>query len=66
MHHELLAMERQAMQERINDLEAMLKAMESDFATCAKTSISPCFFCDNDDNCIGTPETCKFKWIRHN
>ena len=56
MHHELQAMERQGMEERINNLEMMMKAMQSDFAKCAKDDISPCHFCANDETCSGCPE----------
>ena len=62
MHHEQLAMERQAMRERINELETAFKNMHSDFAKCAKGGISPCFFCENDEICNGCPENCNFKW----
>lgn len=65
MHHEQAARTKQGMEERIKELESMLKDMQSDFAQCAK-GISPCFFCTNDDNCIGTSETCKFIWTKHN
>lgn len=65
MLHEQLARERQSWADEVSSLKAQLKAMESDFAKCAH-GISPCFFCANDDNCLGTPETCKFKWINHN
>ena len=63
--HELNAMERQGMLDEIANLKSQLTAMESDFTRCAH-GISPCFFCANDDNCAGTPETCKFKWMNHN
>ena len=62
MHHELQAMERQGMEERINNLEMMMKAMQSDFAKCAKDDISPCHFCANDETCSGCPEDCNFIW----
>lgn len=65
MHHELYAMERQAMQERINDLENMLNAMQSDFAKCAH-GISPCFYCANDSTCSGCAKDCNFVWDKHN
>ena len=65
MLHEQLARERQNWTDEVSALKAKLNAMESDFAKCAH-GISPCFFCTNDDNCHGTPETCKFKWINHN
>ena len=66
MQHELEARTRQSMKEQIADLEASLNAIHEDFAKCAKGGISPCYFCANDDNCAGTPETCKFKWIERN
>ena len=66
MGHDLQAMERQGMLDKIANLESQLSAMESDFAQCAKSYVSPCFYCANDDNCAGTPETCKFKWKSHN
>jgi hypothetical protein len=65
MHHEQIAMERQAMRERIDNLESMLKAIESDFAKCAKDNISPCHYCANDEKCDGCPETCNFIWMKH-
>lgn len=48
------------------DYEAKFKAMQSDFAKCAKEDISPCFFCSNDETCNGTPEGCNFVWNEHN
>ena len=63
--HELDAMERQGMLDKIANLKSQLAAMESDFARCA-IGISPCFFCANDDTCTGTTEKCKFKWNKHN
>ena len=65
MHHELAARTKQGMEDKIKELETTLKTIQSDFALCAK-GISPCFFCANDDNCAGTPETCNFKWTKHN
>ena len=66
MHHELLAIERQNMQNKIDCLQTMLKDMESDFAKCAQ-GVSPCFFCANDDTCTCTSEKCSnFKWQPHN
>jgi hypothetical protein len=65
MHHELPAMERQAMRNRIDELENMFKNMQSDFAKCAKDNISPCFFCANDETCSGCPKTCNFVWNKH-
>ena len=66
MQHELYAMERQAMRDRIDELETMFEDMHSDFARCAKGNISPCFFCANDEMCNGCPDNCKFVWNRHN
>ena len=66
MQHELFAMERQAMKDRINELETMFKDMEADFAKCAKGNISPCFFCANDNLCPGCPKDCNFVWAKHN
>ena len=63
--HELNAMERRGMLDKIATLESQINAMESDFARCA-IGISPCFFCANDDICTGTTEKCKFKWNKHN
>ena len=65
MHHELHAMERQAMEAYIHTLEAQLDAMQADFAKCAKDNISPCFFCENDEICNGCPDNCNFKWHVH-
>ena len=49
------------------DYEAKFKAMQSDFAKCAKEDISPCFFCANDDTCTCTNDAdCNFKWQPHN
>ena len=64
MHHELQAMERQAMLNEINKLKSQLKDMETDFAECARTGKSQCFFCTNDDTCDG--RNCNFKWMSHN
>lgn len=66
MKYELHAMERHAMKDRINELETMLKDIQSDFAKCAQ-GISPCFFCANDDTCQCTNEcNNKFIWAKHN
>lgn len=66
MHHEQLAMERQAMREQINNLETMLKAIKSDFAKSAR-GISPCFFCAKDDSCQCVDDKkCDFVWNEHN
>ena len=64
MHHEQEAMERQNMLDKIHNLETMLHDMEIDFAECARTSKSPCFFCAHDDTCDG--RDCNFKWQPHN
>ena len=48
----------------IKRLEKMLHDMESDFAECARTGKSQCFFCGHDDNCDG--RDCQFKWQPHN
>lgn len=66
MQYELEARTRKGMEERINDLESMLKAMQADFAKCAKDNISPCHFCANDGICDGCPENCNFVWQSHN
>jgi hypothetical protein len=66
MHNELFAMERQAMKERINELETMFYNMHADFAKCARGNISPCFFCANDNTCTGCPKDCNFVWEKHN
>lgn len=66
MHHELQAMERQAMRERINELETLLDNMQADFAKCAKNNTSPCFYCANDETCSGCPNDCNFVWAKHN
>ena len=64
MLHEQLARERKEVREQINDLKKKLSDMESDFAECARTRKSPCFFCANDDTCDA--QTCNFKWQAHN
>ena len=64
MHHELEARTRKALEEEINDLENKLKDIESDFADCAKTRKSPCFFCVNNDTC--DYQSCNFVWKIHN
>ena len=51
----------------INNLETMLRNMESDWAECARTGKSPCFFCANDETCTCTNDAdCNFKWQPHN
>ena len=65
MRHELEARSREGMTDRIYNLESMLKAMQLDFAKCAKDNISPCHFCANDETCDGCPEACNFVWNKH-
>ena len=65
MRYEQEAMERQGMLAKINNLEAMLKAMESDFAKCAH-GISPCVYCANDRTCNSCVKYCNFVWDKHN
>ena len=55
---------KQTTEEQIANLMKMLKDMESDFAECARTRKSPCFFCGNDDTCDG--QSCDFVWQPHN
>lgn len=55
---------KQATEEQIANLMKALKDMESDFAECARTRKSPCFFCGNDDTCDG--QSCDFVWQPHN
>jgi preprotein translocase subunit SecA len=50
--------------DEINNLKSKLNDMESDFAECAKTGKSQCFFCAHDDTCDG--RDCNFKWQPHN
>ena len=67
MQYEQLALERKHTQEQINNLKEMLKNMESDWAECARTGKSPCFFCAHDDTCECTNDAdCNFKWQPHN
>lgn len=63
MRYELEARLKQAQEEQVETLTKRLKDMESDFAECARTRKSPCFFCANDDTCDG--QTCNFKWLSH-
>ena len=66
MHHEQEARTIKGMEEKINNLEAMLDDMNSDFEKCAH-GISPCFFCANDECCVNPDEHgCHFIWKRHN
>lgn len=64
MRYEQEARTREAMEEKLRNLRAMLKDIESDFAECARNDVSPCFFCANDDIC--DCEKCNFKWKPHN
>lgn len=64
MHHEPETRTRQGMEERIKQLESMLRTMQSDFAECAR-GVSPCFFCANDETCESEKD-CNFIWVRHN
>lgn len=66
MQHEQEARTRRGMEERIENLNSMLKAMQSDFAKCAKNNISPCHYCANDEICSGEPKDCNFTWNKHN
>lgn len=63
MGYELEARLKQAQEEEIKTLTKHLKDMESDFAECARTRKSPCFFCTNDDTCDG--QVCNFNWLPH-
>lgn len=66
MKYEQEARERRGMEDRISNLNAMLKAMQSDFAQCAK-GVSPCFFCANDETCnCSDDKDCNFVWAKHN
>ena len=66
MQHEQEARTRRGMEDRIGNLESMLKAMQKDFAKCARHNISQCHFCANDDTCSGCPNDCNFVWKKHN
>lgn len=66
MQHKQEARTRRGMEERIENLDSMLKAMQSDFAKCAKDNISPCHYCANDETCSGNPHDCNFIWNKHN
>ena len=66
MDYELEARGWQGMENKINELNALLQAMQSDFAQCARGK-SPCFFCEHDETCECTNDSdCNFKWQRHN
>ena len=64
MKYEQEARERKGMEDKIQELRSMLKHMETDWAECARTGKSPCFFCAHDDTCDG--RDCNFKWQPHN
>ena len=65
MHHELLALERQAMIERIADLERQLKTIHEDFSYVVN-GVTPCLFCANDDVCVRSKDKiCNFVWTDH-
>lgn len=66
MHYGLQMLERTELEERVRSLETKFNDMHSDFARCAKSGISPCFFCENDEICNGCPDNCNFKWQAHN
>jgi len=61
MHNEQIAIERQSMQDEILRLKTMLQDMETDWAECARTGKSQCFFCAYDDTCDG--RDCNFVWL---
>ena len=64
MYYEQRAIERQSLIEENDTLNKMLRDMEADFAECARTGKSQCFFCAHDDTCDG--RDCNFKWQPHN
>lgn len=64
MHHELEARGRLAMEETINDLQQKLRDIQADFAECARTRKSPCFFCIKNEAC--DYQSCNFVWKKHN
>ena len=67
MKYEQLVMEQQNAQDEVLKLKTMLSDMEADWAECARTGKSPCFFCANDDTCTCTNDAgCNFKWKPHN
>ena len=43
----------------------IINAMHSDFIEVVKDGKSPCFFCVNDETCLGE-ENCNFFWKKHN
>lgn len=66
MQHEQEARERQNLYTKITLLETMLHNIESDWAKCAKTGMSPCFFCAHDDTCeCSNDAECNFQWKSH-
>ena len=64
MSFEQEALEYQSILRQTNNLETMLHDMESDFAECARTRKSPCYFCVNQNTCDF--QNCNFKWKSHN
>ena len=65
MSFEKEALERQGMLEKVNNLEGMLRDMQSDFEQCAR-GVSPCFFCANDETCdCSDDKDCHFVWAKH-
>lgn len=64
MRYEQEAKERQNMLNETHRLNTMLHDIEADFAECARTRKSPCFFCAHDDTCDG--QNCNFNWKPHN
>lgn len=65
MKYEKEALSRQGMENKIKELNNMLKGMQSDFADCAR-GVSPCFFCANDETCNCSDEKdCNFVWAKH-
>lgn len=66
MKHELEARTIHGMEDKINELKAIIYDMHSDFIKCAR-GVSPCFFCANDSCCNNQDErTCNFIWNKHN
>lgn len=60
----MITFDEKYVEEKIKEFKSMLHDMESDWAECARTGKSPCFFCANDDTCDG--RDCQFKWQPHN
>lgn len=66
MKYEQEAATIRGMREKINNLEAIIVDMNSDFEKCAH-GISPCLFCANDEFCMNPEEHgCHFIWKKHN